>query len=358
MSSNHFGNLFSISTFGESHGRAVGGVIDGCPANIAVDYELIQQQLLLRQNDPLSVNKRKEPDNVEFISGIFEGKTTGTPIAFLIQNKEAKEEDYLQENQIFKPSHGHFSYWKKYGIYDYRGNGRASARETVCRVVCGCFAMMYLKMYNIHIEAFTTQIGSAKLEKHFCEYDLKNAKENPLHCPDNKTAEKMLSVLQKTVTEKDTIGCTAGCIVKGLPAGLGEPVFEKLSANLAKAMLSINAAKGFEYGSGFDSAYRKGSEINDLYISDFQTKTNFSGGIQAGISNGNPVYFSVPFKPIPSIMQNQQSIDREGNTCILKASGRHDICATPRVIPVVEAMTAITIADHLLYYNAHKINDL
>ena len=358
MSGNSFGNLFRITTFGESHGKAIGGVLDGCPAGIVVDYELIQQQLLRRQNDPLHINKRKEPDNVEFISGIFEGKTTGTPIAFLIQNKNAKSEDYLQEMNVLKPSHGGFSYWKKYGIYDYRGGGRASARETACRVVCGCFAMMYLKMYNIHIEAFTTQIGTVKLENHFCEYNLDEATKNSLHCPDNNLARQMLTVLKETAVLNDTIGCIVGCVVKGVPVGLGEPVFEKLSANLAKAMLSINAAKGFEYGSGFDSASKKGSEINDLYVDNFCTQTNFSGGIQAGISNGNPIYFSVPFKPIPSIMQNQQSIDKNGTLCVLKPSGRHDICAIPRVIPVVEAMTAITIADHLLCYNAYKMNNL
>jgi chorismate synthase len=348
MSGNFFGNLFCISTFGESHGKAIGGVIDGCPANMEVDYDLIQQQLQLRQNDILSINKRKEPDNVEFISGIFNGKTTGTPIAFLIQNKDAKSEDYSQESTVLKPSHAHFTYWKKYGIYDYRGSGRASARETACRVVCGCFAMMYLKMYNIHIEAFTTQIGTVKLGKQFIEYDLKKARENSLHCPDNQLAQKMLAILNETAAINDTIGCTVGCMVTGVPVGLGEPVFEKLSANLAKAMLSINAAKGFEYGSGFDSASKKGSEINDLYTDNFKTKTNFSGGIQAGISNGNPIYFSVPFKPLPSIMQDQQSIDTDGNICVLKASGRHDICATPRVLPVVEAMAALTIIDHLL----------
>jgi chorismate synthase len=348
MSGNSFGNIFRISTFGESHGKTIGGMIDGCPANIEVDYDFIQQQLQLRQNDPLSINKRKEPDIVEFISGIFNGKTTGTPIAFLIQSKNAKSEDYTQETTILKPSHAHFTYWKKYGIYDFRGSGRASARETACRVVCGCFAMMYLKKYNIHIEAFTTQIGTAKLEKPFCEYDLEKAKENSLHCPDNKLAQKMLSILNETAAAKDTIGCTVGCVATGVPVGLGEPVFEKLSANLAKAMLSINAAKGFEYGSGFDSASKKGSEINDLYTDGFHTQTNFSGGIQAGISNGNPIYFSIPFKPLPSIMQDQQSIDTDGNICILKASGRHDICAAPRVLPVVKAMTAITLADHFL----------
>ncbi len=354
MAGNYFGNIFRISTFGESHGKEIGGIIDGCPSNITIDYDLIRQQLLLRQNDPLSANKRKEPDNVEFLSGIYNGKTTGTPIAFLIQNKDTKPEDYAQQSYILKPSHGHFAYWKKYGIYDYRGSGRASARETACRVVCGCFAMMYLKEYNINLEAFTTQIGNIKLENHFCSYNINEAKENILHCPDNNSAQKMLSLLEEVAILNDTIGCAIGCYINNVPAGLGEPVFEKLSANLAKAMLSINAAKGFEYGSGFDSANKKGSEINDLYTLDFQTKTNFSGGIQAGISNGNPIYFSVAFKPIPSIMQPQPSIDMEGNACMLEASGRHDICVAPRVIPVVEAMAAITIADHLLYYNAYR----
>ena len=356
MTGNCFGNLFRITTFGESHGKGIGGVIDGCPSDIAVDYDLIQCQLYLRQNDPLSINKRKEEDKVEFLSGIFNGKTTGAPIAFFIKNKDTKQEDYSQEENILKPSHGHFSYWKKYGTYDYRGSGRFSARETACRVVGGCFAMMFLNKYNIKIEAFTTQIGAIKLEKEFYLYDLEKAKENPFHCPDDKTALKMFFYLKVIADIKDTVGCVVGCLVNNVPVGLGEPVFEKLSANLAKAMLSINAAKGFEYGSGFNSAYKKGSEINDIYMSDFRTKTNFSGGIQAGISNGNPIYFSVPFKPVPSIRHEQPSVDKEGNPCIFKAYGRHDICVSPRVIPVVEAMTAITLADHLLYYNAYKIN--
>jgi chorismate synthase len=357
MAGNSFGNLFRISTFGESHGEAMGGMIDGCPSNMVVDYGLIQQQLSLRKNDPLGVNQRKESDHVEFISGIFQGKTTGTPVAFLIRNKDAKQEDYLQEATVLKPSHAHYSYRKKYAVYDYRGNGRASARETVCRVVAGCFAMMFLKKYNIHIEAFTIQIGNVKLKDHFCTCDSSEAKENALHCPDNTTAQEMLSLLKEISASKDSIGCIIGCVIHHLPAGLGEPVFDKLSANLARAMLSIHAAKGFEYGSGFYSATKRGSEINDLFTLDFRTKTNFSGGIQAGISNGNPVYFSVPFKPVSSIMQDQPSIDIDGNPCILKASGRHDICVAPRVIPVVEAMTAITLADHLLYCNAYKLND-
>ncbi|MDR1458903.1 MAG: chorismate synthase [Bacteroidales bacterium] len=354
MAGNSFGNLFRISTFGESHGEAIGGMLDGCPPNIVVDYELIQQQLLLRQNDPLNVNRRKESDSVKFVSGVFKGKTTGAPIAFIIQNKDTKPEDYIQESTVLKPSHGHFSYWKKYNIYDYHGGGRASARETACRVVCGCFAMMFLKQYNIHIEAFTTQIGSVKLKDHFCSYDPTEAKKNALHCPDNTTAQEMFGVLNEIAVSKDSIGCVIGCLVDKVPAGLGEPVFDKFSANLAKAMLSIPAAKGFEYGSGFLSASKRGSEINDLFTHNFRTKTNFSGGIQAGISNGNPVYFSVPFKPVPSIMQKQPSIDLDGNLCVLEATGRHDICVSPRVIPVVEAMTAITVVNHLLSYNAYK----
>ena len=355
MAGNSFGNLFNISTFGESHGEAIGGIIDACPSNIPVDYDLIRKQLLLRKNDPLNINKRKEPDEVEFLSGIFEGKTTGMPIAFLIRNKDSKAEDYSRQKKILKPSHGQYVYLKKYGIFDYNGSGRASARETACRVVGGCFAKMFLSLHNINLKAYTTQIGSVRVEEPFYQNNLLSAKENPLHCPDNKTASEMLLLLEDIVKQKDSIGCRIGCLIENVPIGLGEPVFDKLSADLAKAMLSINAAKGFEYGSGFDSAGKKGTQINDLFYENFQTKTNFSGGISAGISNGNPIYFSVAFKPIPSIMQDQPSIDLEGNPAVLKAIGRHDICASPRVIPVVEAMAAITIADHLLRFNAYKL---
>ena len=354
MAGNSYGNLFKLNTFGESHGKAIGGIIDGCPSNINVDYDLISQQLSLRQNDPLHINKRKEADEVEFLSGIFNGKTTGTPIAFLIHNKDSKPEDYAQQQTILKPSHGQFVYLQKYGIFDYRGSGRVSARETACRVVGGCFARMVLNQYKIKIEAFTTQIGQYKVGEPFFDNDFQTANENPLHCPDNEIASKMLSLLKEIVKQKDSIGCKINCIIKNVPVGLGEPVFDKLSADLAKAMLSINAAKGFEYGSGFDSAQKKGSKMNDLFITNFQTKSNFSGGITAGISNGNPIYFSVAFKPISSIMQDQSSIDLKGNSAILKASGRHDVCVSPRVLPVVEAMAAITIADHLLRFNAYK----
>lgn len=354
MAANSFGKLFCISTFGESHGKAIGGIIDGCPSNIVVDYDLLKQQLSLRQNDPLHINQRKESDKVEFLSGIFDGKTTGTPIAFLIHNNDSKPEDYIRLNKVLRPSHGQFVYLQKYGIFDYQGSGRSSARETACRVVGGCFARMILKQYNIKIKSFTTQIGQFKVEEPFCLNNLQPANENALHCPDNKIASQMLSLLKEIAEKKDSIGCKISCIIENLPVGLGEPIFDKLSADLAKAMLSINAAKGFEYGSGFDSANKKGSEINDLFTANFQTKTNFSGGILSGISNGNPVYFSVAFKPIPSIMQDQPSIDLDGNPAVLKATGRHDVCASPRVLPIVEAMAAITIADHLLRFNAYK----
>ena len=354
MAGNNFGNVFRISTFGESHGKAIGGIIDGCPANMIVDYELIEQQLRLRQNDPLGINKRKEPDEVEFLSGILNDKTTGTPIAFIIHNKDVQSEDYLQNVQVLRPSHGDYVYWKKYDIVDHKGGGRASARETACRVVCGCFAKMFLNRFSIRIEAFTTQIGDVKLKEPFFQYKLQSANENTLHCPDTIISEKMLLLLKEIVEQKDSIGCKIGCMIENVPVGLGEPVFDKLSADLAKAMMSINAAKGFEYGSGFDSANKKGSEINDLFTNNFQIKNNFSGGIQAGISNGNPIYFSVVFKPIPTILQGQNSIDKKGHPATLKAVGRHDICVSPRVIPVVEAMAAITIADHLLRYKAYK----
>ncbi|MDR1878136.1 MAG: chorismate synthase [Bacteroidales bacterium] len=355
MSGNSTGNLFCVSAFGESHGPAIGGVIDGCPSEIMVDYDLIKRQLSARHNDPLAINKRREPDEVEFLSGIMDGKTTGTPVAFLIRNKDIETRDYPQEDSLLlKPSHGHFSYWKKYGVFDYRGGGRASARETACRVVAGCFAEMYLRQFNITTEAFTVQTGKIKSELPFDDCNSEQANENPLHCPDNAAAERMLSLLEETNRANDTVGCIVGCVIRNLPAGLGEPVFDKLSAELAKAMLSINAAKGFEYGSGFASAGKKGSELNDLFLSDFRTKTNFSGGIQAGISNGNPVYFSVAFKPLPSIGQDQPSINTNGNPGLLKAGNRHDICAVPRVLPVVEAMAAITIVDHLLRNNAYR----
>ena len=341
------GKVFVLTTFGESHGKAIGGVIDGCPANITVDYALIYAKLKQRNTTHFPINRRKEDDAVEFLSGILDGKTTGMPIAFLIANKDAHSEDYLQEYQVLKPSHAHYVYWQKYGLFDHRGGGRASARETAAWVVAGCFATMLLKHYHIEIEAYTTQIGKVKWEHSLEEIDEIIA-ENSLHCPDAAIARQMLEELEKTTENKDTIGCKVGCVVKNVPVGLGEPVFDKLSANLAKTMMSIPTAKGFEYGLGFEAAEKTGSEANDIFLPNFRTKTNFSGGIQAGISNGENIYFSVAFKPIPSLMQDQPTVNTKGESCILHGKGRHDICAAPRVLPVVESMTALVLADCLL----------
>jgi len=353
MAGNSTGKLFVLTTFGESHGKAIGGVIDGCPANMEVDYALIQAKLQQRNTSPFPKNRRKEEDVVEFLSGILDGKTTGMPIAFVIVNKDVQSKDYLQESQVLKPSHAHYVYWQKYGLFDHRGGGRASARETASRVVGGCFALMLLKKYNIEIKAYTTQIGSVKwyhsLEK------IGIIEENSLHCPDLETTQQMLNELEKTMQSNDTVGCKVGCVLKNLPVGLGEPVFDKLSADLAKAMLSIPAAKGFEYGLGFDFAEKHGSEVNDIFTQNFRTKTNFSGGIQAGISNGEPIYFSVVFKPIPSLMQNLSTINTKGEPCVLYRKGRHDICAVPRVLPVVEAMAALTLTDHLVRNETSKV---
>ena len=347
MASNSTGKVFVLTTFGQSHDKAIGGVIDGCPAKIDVDYVLIQSKLQQRNTSPFPKNRRREDDTVEFLSGILDGKTTGMPIAFVIANKDAHSEDYAQECQVLKPSHAHYVYWQKYGMFDHRGGGRASARETASWVVGGCFAMMLLKQFNIQIEAYTTQIGNIKWT-HSLEEMGATVEENSLHCPDSALAQQMLDELEKTMQNKNTVGCKVGCVLKNVPVGLGEPVFDKLSADLAKSMLTIPAAKGFEYGLGFDAAEKYGSEVNDIFLPNFHTQTNFSGGIQAGISNGEPIYFSVAFKPIPSIMQDQFTVNKQGQSCVLQGKGRHDICAAPRVLPVVESMAALTVADHLL----------
>ncbi|MCL2132123.1 MAG: chorismate synthase, partial [Lentimicrobiaceae bacterium] len=296
---------------------------------------------------PFPKNRRKEDDAAEFLSGVLDGKTTGMPIAFVIANNDVRSEDYLQECQALKPSHADYVYRRKYGLFDHRGGGRASARETASWVAAGCFAMMWLKRYAVHIEAYTTQIGNVKWE-HSLEEIGDTVAENSLHCPDSLLAKQMLEELEQTMKNKDSVGCKVGCVVKNVPIGLGEPVFDKLSAHLAKAIMSIPAAKGFEYGLGFEAAAKHGSEVNDILLPNFHTKTNFSGGIQAGISNGETIYFSAAFKPIPSILQDQPSVNMHGEPCVLQGKGRHDICAAPRVLPVVEAMAALTLADFLL----------
>jgi len=352
MASNTFGKILQLTTFGESHSEAVGGVIDGFPSNITVDFNLINNEITRRKTGKTSFESaRKEDDDVKFLSGIFEGKTLGTPIAFIVYNKDAKNKDYENIKDIFRPSHADFTYQKKYGIRDYRGGGRASARETLSWVIAGAFAKTLLNQHNISITAYVSQIGEISVNKHYTEFNLSNTLESPLFCPDKKTAKEMLGYLKKIEKEGDTTGGKISCIIKNCPVGLGEPVFDKLHAQLAKAMMSINAVRGFEYGSGFSAAAMKGSEHNDLFENvdgTIKTKTNNSGGILGGISNGNDIYFSVAFKPVASIKQTQTSIDIEGNNTTINIEGRHDVCPVPRAVPVVEAMTALVIADNLM----------
>lgn len=352
MSGNTFGTLFRLTTFGESHGIALGGVIDGCPAGLDIDFKFIQNELDKRKPGQSRITtQRKEDDKVEFLSGIFEGKTTGTPIGFTIHNTNEKSKDYDHIKDSFRPSHADYTYESKYGYRDYRGGGRSSARETACRVVGGAIAKLVLKHYNININAYVTQAGKLKLDKTYTSYNLENTYNNPARCPDEKMAQLMFDYIDEIRKEGDTIGGVTTCVIKGCPVGLGSPVFDRLEADLAKAMLGINATKGFEIGSGFNGVMLKGSEHNDeFYVEDnkIKTKTNNSGGVQGGISNGEDIYFNVAFKPVATIMKPQNSIDKNGNTVIVEGKGRHDPCVLPRAIAIVEAMTAMVILDHLL----------
>jgi len=347
MAGNTFGTLFKVSTFGESHGKAIGGVIDGCPSGIELDLQAIQQDLDRRKpGQSAIVTQRKEPDEVEFFSGIFEGKTTGTPIGFAIHNTNQKSHDYSHIKDSYRPSHADYVYDQKYGFRDYRGGGRSSARETASRVVAGAIAKQFLQ--GIEINAFVTQVGNLRMEKSYRELDLSFTESNPVRCPDPEMAKKMESYIKEVRKEGDTIGGIITCVAKNVPIGLGEPVFDKLHAELGKAMLSINAVKGFEYGSGFEGVKMKGSEHNDQFNSDGTTKTNYSGGIQGGISNGMDIYFNVAFKPVATIIQGYETIDKEGNKVQAQGKGRHDPCVVPRAVPIVEAMTALVLADFML----------
>ncbi|GGH42064.1 chorismate synthase [Mangrovimonas yunxiaonensis] len=351
MAGNSFGKLFKLTTFGESHGVAIGGVIDGCPANLALDFNAIQEELNRRKPGQSSiVTQRKEPDTVEFLSGIFEGKTTGASIGFIIKNTNQKSKDYTHIKTVYRPSHADFTYTQKYGHRDYRGGGRSSARETACRVVAGAIAKQLLE--HVSIQAYTSSVGDIFLEKPYQSLDFSKTESNAVRCPDPEVAQKMIAKIKAIRKEGDTIGGTVTCVLQNVPIGLGEPVFDKLHAELGKAMLSINAVKGFEYGSGFCGTRMKGSEHNDLFAPDGSTKTNLSGGIQGGISNGMDIYFRVAFKPVATIMQEQTTIDSEGNTVKMQGKGRHDPCVVPRAIPIVEAMAALVLAD---YYLQHKI---
>ncbi len=354
MAGNTFGNLFKLTTFGESHGVAIGGVLDGCPSGIEIDIDAIQNEMDRRKpGQSAIVTQRKEPDTVEFYSGIFEGKTTGTPIGFAIHNTNQKSHDYSHIKDSYRPSHADYVYDQKYGFRDYRGGGRSSARETASRVVAGAIAKQFLS--SIKINAFVSQVGKLKMGIPYHQLDLGMTESNPVRCPDPDTAAKMEDYIKKVRKEGDTIGGIVTCVVQNVPIGLGEPVFDKLHAELGKAMLSINAVKGFEYGSGFEGVQMKGSEHNDQFKQDGTTKTNYSGGIQGGISNGMDIYFNVAFKPVATVIQPYETIDKEGNMVTTKGKGRHDPCVVPRAVPIVEAMTALVLADYMLLNRTIKV---
>ena len=354
MAGNTFGKIFKLTTFGESHGKAIGGIIDGCPAGVSVDFDKIQYEMDRRKpGQSKIVTQRKEPDTVEFLSGIFEGMTTGTPIGFMIHNNNQKSKDYEHIKNSYRPSHADFVYDKKYGFRDYRGGGRSSARETAARVVAGSIAKQF--MSGVQFNAFVSGVGELKLKNPHLVNDFSSVESNPVRCPDPKMAKDMEELIKQIRKEGDTVGGTITCVIKNVPIGLGEPVFDKLHAELGKAMLSINAVKGFEYGSGFEGASWRGSKHNDLFNTDGTTKTNYSGGIQGGISNGMDIYFNVAFKPVATIMQDQETIDRSGNETTMQGKGRHDPCVVPRAVPIVEAMASLVIADNFLIARTNSI---
>ena len=347
MAGNSFGKLFKLTTFGESHGVAIGGIIDGCPSGIKLDFDAIQNEMNRRKpGQSKIVTQRKEPDTVEFYSGIFEGVTTGTPIGFVIHNTNQKSKDYSHIKDVYRPSHADYTYDQKYGVRDYRGGGRSSARETASRVVAGAIAKQFLS--QIKINAYTSAVGDIKLGKSYQDLDLSNIESNVIRCPDNETAERMINRITEVKKQGDTIGGVITCVIQNVPVGIGEPVFDKLHAELGKAMLSINAVKGFEYGSGFEGSKMLGSAHNDIFNEDGTTTTNLSGGVQGGITNGMDIYFNVAFKPVATTLQKQQTINSSGETVEMQGKGRHDPCVVPRAVPIVEAMAALVIADYAL----------
>ena len=349
--SNSFGKLFNLTTFGESHGPAIGGVIDGCPAGISLDLDMVQRQLDRRKPGQSKITtQRKEPDQVAFLSGIFEGKTTGTSIGFQIQNTNQKSKDYSHNVDVYRPSHADYTYDQKYGIRDHRGGGRSSARETANWIVGGAVAKEVIK--DIKITAFTSSVGEIFIDKPYQELDFSTIENNMVRCADPVIAQKMIDHISDIKKQGDTVGGTITCVIQNVPAGLGEPIFDKLHAALGGAMLSINAVKGFEYGSGFCGAKMKGSDHNDLFNQDGSTKTNLSGGIQGGISNGMDIYFRVAFKPVATLIQKQHTIDSKGNAVEMQGKGRHDPCVVPRAVPIVEALSAMVMADFYLMARA------
>ncbi len=355
---NTFGNIFTLTTFGESHGEAIGGVVDGMPVGIEVDLDFIQSELNRRRPGQSSITtSRQEGDVVELLSGVFEGRTTGCPIGFIVRNTNQHSQDYENMRQMFRPSHADYTYYNKYGNRDYRGGGRSSARITISRVVAGALAKLALRQLNIQVKAYTSQVGDICLDRDYRKYDLSLTETNIVRCPDPIKAAEMVQLITQVKAEGDTIGGVITCVVKGCPAGMGEPEFGKLHAALGAAMLSINAVKGFEYGEGFDGAAGRGSEQNDVFVNDYgkiRTQTNHSGGIQGGISNGEDIYFRVAFKPVATLLREQSTVDIDGNPTKLTAKGRHDPCVLPRAVPVVEAMAAMTILDYYLLYKTVK----
>lgn len=356
---NTLGRIFRLTTFGESHGAAVGGVIDGMPPGIEVDMDYIQHQLDRRRPGQSALTTaRRESDTLEILSGVFEGKTTGCPIGFLVRNEDHRSSDYDSLREVFRPSHADFTYQTKYGVRDHRGGGRSSARETLSRVVGGAFADLVLRQYGIQITAYTSQVGDIVLPGTYKEYDLSLVDRNPVRCPDEETAERMAKLIAEVKAEGDTIGGVITCVIQGCPVGLGEPVFGKLQSQLAAAMLSINAAKGFEYGEGFAGCSGRGSEQNDIFepLPDgtITTRTNHSGGIQGGISNGQDIYFRVAFKPVATLLREQPTVDVHGKPATVKPSGRHDACVLPRAVPIVESMSSMVILDNIMLFNILK----
>lgn len=354
MPGNTFGKIFRITTFGESHGTALGVVIDGCPSGLELDIDFMRNEMQRRKpGQSKIVTQRKEADEFEILSGVYENKTTGTPIGIIIRNEDQKSKDYEHLLNNYRPSHADFTYDEKYGFRDHRGGGRSSARETAARVVAGSIAKQLLAKKQISITAYVNSVGEIAVNKKYSELDLSKIEQNIVRCPDDETAQKMIALISEIKKDGNTIGGTIHCVIKNTPAGIGDPVFDKLHADLGKAMLSINAAKGFEYGSGFEGTKMKGTEHNDLFDYDsvnnkIITKTNYSGGIQGGISNGMDIYFSVAFKPVATILQKQESVNNKGEKILVEGKGRHDPCVLPRAVPIVESMAALVMIDHLL----------
>lgn len=356
---NTFGQLFRLTTYGESHGVGIGGIIDGCPAGLNINIDFIQNDLDRRKPGQSKITtQRNETDTIEIFSGIFEGKTTGTPIGFFIRNKDQHSNDYNDLKNVFRPSHADYTYQQKYGIRDHRGGGRSSARETIARVAAGAIAKLLLKQAGINIQAFVNSVGEIELDKPYSELNLANTENNIVRCPDPQIAEKMIKRIEAAGRDYDTVGGTISCIIKGVPVGWGAPVFNKLHADLGFAMLGINAVKGFEYGSGFDGTKLSGSQHNDIFVTEngkVKTLTNHSGGIQGGISNGQDIYFKVAFKPIATLLKEQKTIDKEMNATTVTPKGRHDPCVLPRAVPIVESMAALVMADHMLINKLSKL---